>query len=707
MNILIVDHDAERRGRLKRTLVRAGHPVTDFADPESAGRHFVKAPHGVVIAGLRCRGRNGSDLFRRIRTYSSPAQSFLISLVDPSEHAFAEGGEGTPGSDSIADDWLSSPVRPAEIHMRLDAAKRALERRSEEAAQLRRITRIPADSPHPIIEVSSAGDLIHANLASMPLMEAWGWAAGRPAPAPLRHLASATLAVGKHKRAEIPCKDRTYSFLAMGLEGGDVCLYGHDVTDLASANRDLGVLKGQAFGLTLRDPLTGLPTRILLTDRLSQALTRARQASTKIALVKVNIDNCADINDAYGHSQGDQVIGLVGECLQDEVRIGDTVFRDSGDGFILLLTGINNREAAGATCTRLIRTSQQAGEAAGLGIRFTLSMGVALYPEDADSESALIECAEKALAEAKNSGRDCWRDYQSAVDANPMLGADRLVPRLMSALQSRQLQAQYQPIISAVTGAVAGFEALVRWHDPELGWVPPDRFIPVAEARGLIAEVGRQMADRAFQQLAVWRAAGHKVGVSLNISKRQLWESSFCEEMRQLARDHGVAPEWIMLEVTERQSLLHDRVCRETLEKLAAAGFPLSLDDFGSGHSTFDVVSELPFQELKINMNLSRKVHTPRGRHVVSAITGMCRNLGVECVAEGIEDQSLGDRLRDIGATRLQGYYYAPPLSAEASVNFLAEQTAPTTRRGGSAKTPTAKPTRPRSQSRSRKSKVR
>ncbi|MBL9129353.1 MAG: diguanylate cyclase, partial [Verrucomicrobiales bacterium] len=509
MNILIVDRDARRRGRLLRLLTGGGHVVRAIGDPQSALAHFREAPHGLVIADAASRRQGGeADLFRRIRSESSPWQSYLIEIRPAKTAAFSRRRSRL---DHETDDVLSEPIREEELAVRILVAERTLGRRLEEAAQLRRITRIPADSPHPIVEVTSNGALVHANLASMPLLEAMGWVAGHPAPGPLRHLAESAAAAGRPKRAEFNCGERAFSFLAIGMEGGEICLYGHDVTGLASSAPDTGASRTQGVGLTLRDPLTGLPTQLLLTDRVGQALAQARIAGSKIALIKVNVDNCGDINAAYGHAIGDRLIVVVGECLRNEVRIGDTVLRDSGDGFVLLLQGVGGREAAGATCSRILRAAQQAGVEANLGFQVTLSMGLAMFPEDADTESALVERAELALGEAKNAGRNCWRDYPAAMGSNPMIGAERLLPRLMGALQLRQLHAQYQPIIAADSGAVAGFEALVRWHDPELGWIAPDRFIPIAETRGLIAEVGRQMADMVFRQLAVWRGSGYPV----------------------------------------------------------------------------------------------------------------------------------------------------------------------------------------------------
>ncbi len=670
MNILLVDPDSRRRAHLHAMLLPAGHTVSESGDAVGALASLLETRPDVVLIKAALGGAGGVELFRQMRIAGPALQPYLISVRDPELVTSTDPED--PGWNRDADDILPDPVRREELMARLQVARRMLDRRRDEAAQLKRISRIPADSPHPIVELTPSGALVHANLASLPLLDAWGWAAGRPAPPALRHLAAAARKSGKPKRTDLRCGDRAYSFMAIGLDDGDVCLYGHDM-GVPSATRagDRGAALGQPVEPSLNDPLTGLPTQTLLGERMGQALHHARLTGTAVALVKVNLDNCADINDAHGHHIGDQLLMLVGEALRDTVRTGDTVLRDAGDGFILVLQGIGNRETAGATCSRFIRAAQQAGDDAGLGVRFTLSLGLALFPEDADSEQTLVERADQALTEAKNSGRNCWRDYQAAVGANPMIGAERLLPRLMSALHTRQLHAQYQPIIASASGTVAGFEALVRWHDPELGWIPPDRFIPIAESRGLISEVGRQMADMVFRQLAVWRDVGFPVTVSLNISKRQLWEPRFVDEMTELASQHHLCPAWIILEATERQSLVHDPVCRNTLEGLAAAGFRLSIDDFGTGHSTFDMVTDLPFHELKINMTLSRKVQTPRGRHVVRAILEMCEQLGLESVSEGIEDAALGEALRKVGSTKLQGYHFSPPLGADASLEFL------------------------------------
>jgi EAL domain-containing protein (putative c-di-GMP-specific phosphodiesterase class I) len=249
--------------------------------------------------------------------------------------------------------------------------------------------------------------------------------------------------------------------------------------------------------------------------------------------------------------------------------------------------------------------------------------------------------------------------------------ANGLLHRLQDALQARRIQAYYQPLVSARDRAVRGFEALVRWHEPDLGWVRPDRFVPMAEARGLIVELGRQVAGAAFRQLAAWRDAGHLVGISINISKRQLQEEAFCDEMRDLARDHRLIVDWITFEVTERQSLLHDPDCRRSLEQLASVGFRLSLDDFGSGYSAFDMVAEIPFRELKIDMGLCRQADSPRTRPIVQAIVEMCQTMEVDSVAEGIETAELARVFEEMGVSLLQGYHFSAPMCGDAALDFL------------------------------------
>lgn len=679
MKLLWLDGDATRRIRMHRFLERTGQVVSSFVDAPTALTAFLESRPEVVICDPETSGPGAWEFCRRIRSLATREELYLILLVP---------GKSVTGTFEVrkqeADDYLTLPMRRAELLARLRVAAGVLEHRREEARQWQRVVRVPTDSPHPILEVTADGGLRHANPAAVILLESWGWMVGQPAPAPLRGLAQAALASEEPREARVPCSERIYSFMAIRAEEGGVSLYGHDITAAAGAMGRANDTTRQALELSMRDSLTGLPHRLLLADRLGRALEQAREAGTKVGLVKVNIDNFREINEAFGPDCGDETIRWVAHCLLDEVRAGDTVCRETGDQFVLLLGEVAGRETVGALCDRLLRVTESRASLAGLPMGITLSLGFALYPDDAGDGSLLVEHADQALAEAKSAGRDCWRDYSTAAGTNPLICASHLFPRLNQALRERRLEAQYQPILFADTGAVAGFEALARWHDPELGWISPASFIPLAEARGLIAQIGWQIAEQALAQLARWRDSGHRVEVALNLSKRQLLDRGYGDELSGMARRFGVKPGWIVLEATERQSLLEDARCRRTLKELAEAGFRLSLDDFGSGHSSFDMVAELPFDELKIDMSVSRKAGTPRGESVVRAIVAMCRGLGVESVAEGVEDERLGEALRRIGATKLQGYHLSRPLTGEAALGFLETSRA---RRGAAGET--------------------
>ena len=255
----------------------------------------------------------------------------------------------------------------------------------------------------------------------------------------------------------------------------------------------------------------------------------------------------------------------------------------------------------------------------------------------------------------------------------PASDARLLGVRLATAIREQRLQAFYQPIVATKTGAVTGFEALVRWPDPEWGWVAPDRFLPLAEADGSVVEIGRQMTGLALRQLALWEAAGHALSVSLNVSKQQLQDGGLRGDLDQRTQACGLHPNAIVIEVTERQAILHDEACCQALTALVDGGFRISLDDFGTGYSSFDMIAELPFHELKIDLSLGRKARTPRGRRILEAMVRMGDALGIDTVMEGVEDEALAEAARELGTHRLQGFLFSAPMPAEATLAYLAK----------------------------------
>jgi EAL domain-containing protein (putative c-di-GMP-specific phosphodiesterase class I) len=301
----------------------------------------------------------------------------------------------------------------------------------------------------------------------------------------------------------------------------------------------------------------------------------------------------------------------------------------------------------------------------------SLSLGSAIFPDDARDPTLLMQQADHALYLAKADGRNCWREFKGFPDGHDAKGQADLFMRLTAAVADGRITTFYQPIVDSNTQQVVGAEALARWQDEHCGWVSPDVFIPLAEEKGLIFKLGHLVLEQALDQLQLWRQRGLELTVSVNLSKRQLVDAEFHCSLVHLVRQRDLKPEWVFLEVTERQSVLGQALGRQRLEELAASGFRLSIDDFGSGYSSFDLVGETSFSELKIHLGLVRRSDTPRGRRILQAIVEMGRTLGLRVVAEGVEDAMTQAMLTALGAHKLQGYLFSRPLQAGAFLSFV------------------------------------
>jgi len=441
------------------------------------------------------------------------------------------------------------------------------------------------------------------------------------------------------------------------------------------AEIELVTLKNQAEENALHDQLTGLPSRRLLAERLHQETARALSQGTRLALLVADIDNFKQINDGYGHEFGDRVIVAFGQCLRDHLRLTDTVCRWGGDQMALLLTDLKERAEVQAATEQLMRAVKQRGLEAAVMVPISFSLGSAIFPDDAWDPTLLMQQADQALQVAKAEGRDCWREFKGFPGGHCAKGQADLFNRLTAAVAEGRISTQYQPIIDSATQQVVGAEALARWLDERYGWVSPEMFIPLAEEKGLIFKLGHLVLRQALQQLAQWRQRGLELTVSINLSKRQLLDAQFLPSLVELVRQLNLEPAWVTLELTERQSVLSQPVGRLRLEELAACGFRLSMDDFGSGYSSFDLVGETTFSELKIHGGLIRRSQTYRSRRILQAIVEMGRTLDLGVVAEGVEDESTQAMLTALGVHKLQGYLFSKPLQAGAFLNFAEQHT--------------------------------
>ena len=422
--------------------------------------------------------------------------------------------------------------------------------------------------------------------------------------------------------------------------------------------------------MALHDALTGLPNRVLLEDRIGKAIQLAKRTHSRVAICFIDLDHFKNINDAYGHKTGDALLLSIATALENSLRDGDTVARWGGDEFVALLPGLESLDDARQVAHKLLHIMRQSHDLAGQPINATFSMGISLYPDDGDSVETLLAHADRAMFYAKAQGRNNFQLF--AEMSAKGLGKKELYiqSRLAQAIRDGMIDSWFQPQVSTERSAdgghrVIGIEALARWHDPDLGWISPATFIPMAENQGLISDLGNLVRSRALEQFQRWRAARPDLRLSLNISKRQLFAPEFVAGLIADTASHGIPPESIILEVTESVALLEVECAEERLRQLVSAGFTLSIDDFGTGYASLSQLHELPVGELKIDISFVQRVHTPDGLRVLQAIVHLAKALGLRTVAEGVETAATAETLRELEVDILQGYHFGRPVPAD------------------------------------------
>jgi len=415
------------------------------------------------------------------------------------------------------------------------------------------------------------------------------------------------------------------------------------------------------------DGVTGLPNRTLLADRARQALLLAQRGETPAALLLLDIDRFKTVNDSLGHAVGDLVLKHIASRLLGALRDSDTLARLGGDEFVVLLPGCT-AEAAMRVADKLRAVLETPIPLDGSHARvlMTASIGVCAYPKDGADLDQLLKNADIAMYESKRAGRDCARFFLHAM--NQALDERlEIEAALRQALSQRLLQLHFQPKIRLSDRQLVGVEALLRWQDAERGWIPPDRFIPVAEESGLINALDAWVLDQACAQLARWRAQGVPVpGVSVNVSPQRFHQDDVAAHARALLARHGLAASDLTLEVTERLMLDDTSRPREQLQQLHEMGVGVSVDDFGTGYSSLSYLKRLPVTELKLDKSFVRDLeHDADDRALSSAVIGIGRSLGMSVVAEGVETAGQRDILLSMGCDAAQGWLFGKPMAPD------------------------------------------
>jgi diguanylate cyclase (GGDEF)-like protein len=439
--------------------------------------------------------------------------------------------------------------------------------------------------------------------------------------------------------------------------------------DLAERERYQDELSRQAT----HDALTGLANRSLLDDRLKQAIARAERSGNLVAVLFIDLDYFKYVNDSLGHAVGDELLKAVAAAVSGCVRDIDTVARPGGDEFVLVLADVHSEDDALTTMSRVLEAVSREYLVAGHELHVNCSIGASLYPRDGRDAVALLKNADTAMYRAKEGGRNRGQFYLEEMNAR--LGERLSLERLLRhALERGELLLNYQPQVDLRTGAIVGAEALIRWQQPELGLVPPDKFIPIAEETGLIVPIGEWVLQTACAQAGAWRAAGlPQIRLAVNLSAAQFRHKRLGESIRQALRANRLKPDSLELEITESM-IMHDPAGTiRLLEELKAIGVRIAVDDFGTGYSSLGYLKRFPIDVLKIDQSFVRGIANNRSDAAIArTVINLARSLYLHTVAEGVETAEQADLLHAWTCDEAQGYHFSRPLAAEDFTALLA-----------------------------------
>ncbi len=441
-----------------------------------------------------------------------------------------------------------------------------------------------------------------------------------------------------------------------------------DITESKSAQRRIEFLAHH-------DALTELPNRLSANQQLKLAIGHAEQSKGKVALLFLDMDHFKSINEAQGHVFGDAVLKIVTARIQGCVRETDTVSRHGGDEFIVILSELREKDAIIRIAEMILRKTEEPITLDGHELSLTMSIGIAVYPDDGQSFETLLNNADAAMYQAKEVGRNTYQFYNNSMTTDH---GEQLQIRngLRRALERGEFVLHYQPQFLLDGGAVIGAEALVRWNHPELGLMPPGRFIPVAEDSGLIVPIGEWVLREACRQAKAWQRAGlPELVVAVNLSAVQFKRGNLYQSVTNALCDSGLDPAFLELELTESILIRDTENVLATVRQLKLLGINLSIDDFGTGYSSLSYLKRFKVDKLKIDQSFVRDLASdPDDAAIVRAVIQMAKSLNLRTVAEGVENAHTANQLRVFRCDEVQGYHFARPMAAAAFETYLEQQ---------------------------------
>ncbi len=687
IKILLLVEDNHGDARLFREMIKEqdehNTELTHVECMSDAERHLTEYRVDVILLDLGLPDVQGLGAIRRAHAVAPRVPLVVLTGLDDESLAVQALQEG-------AQDYLvKGQIETRGLHR---ALRYAIERKIMEEALF-------VEKERAQVTLNSIGDAvictdIRGNITFLNLIaeKMTGWschgATGKPMAEVFRILDAANretipnpmeIAVGENRTAHLPPNCILIRRDGFEIPIEDCVSPIHDrvghATGAVIVFRDVSETRTMALQMAHsaeHDFLTGLPNRMLLNDRVRQAITLAPRHMKKVAVLFLDLDGFKHINDSLGHPIGDKLLQSVAKRLVDCVRGSDTVSRQGGDEFVVLLSEVEQAENAAISAKRLLQAVAAAHSIDQHDLHVTTSIGVSVYPDDGLDAETLIKNADTAMYQAKENGRQSYQFFKPAMNVRAV-ERQFVEEGLQHALERREFSLHYQPKIDLRTREITGAEALLRWTHPTRGPVSPAQFIPVAEDCGLILPIGNWVLREACKQARAWMDAGLYVGtMAVNVSAMEFRNEGFLEGVFAALKETGLDARFLELELTESVLMKRAESTESILKTLRAKGVRLAVDDFGTGYSSLSYLRKFPIDALKIDQSFVRQITTtPAETAIVIAVISMGRSLGLRVVAEGVETEEEMSFLLAHQCDEAQGYYFKRPVPAEEYATLL------------------------------------
>ena len=525
------------------------------------------------------------------------------------------------------------------------------------------IALISEENPNPVLRVTIKGHVLYANGPAKLLLEFWDIDVGDQLPGEWRRAVAEARKKKTAMERELLCHDCFYALTLQPVVDADyVNIYGRDITKHKETEEQIVNF----------DDLTGLPNRALFQDRLKQVLGHARRTGKLAAVHLVDLDHFKDINDTMGHDAGDALLKGIGERLLGCVRTSDTVARIGGDEFGIIQVEPVNTDGIAVLARKLLKSLEQPFKINGRDVHSTASIGITVFPEDAENPEEVLRNADMALYHGKGEGRGNYRFFVTKM--NDDIQRRRAIEDDMRAgLERGEFVLHYQPKLHLGSNRITGMEALIRWNHPEQGFMSPAEFIPVAERSKLIVPMGEWVLREACARNKAWTDAGlGPIKVAVNLSAVQIQETDLKATVCAVLKETGLDASQLELEITESLAMRNAEATIELFTELSDLGVSVSIDDFGTGYSSLSYLKDFPIQRIKIDKAFIDDIGSDENPGAIArAVTTMGHSFGMEITAEGVETEEQLTFLRSLGCDEIQGYYFSRPLPEAELGEFL------------------------------------